>query len=106
MNSHTKRKSCVYLARRQYARKSLSLVMAFLISCLMLSACSTIVVHSDDTITPAPYIGTKRAIKQTARHWQKYDYYGQVFVYALDVPLCLIADTVLLPYDWYKTLDQ
>jgi uncharacterized protein YceK len=72
-----------------------------------LVGCSTVKVYSDDSLTPGPYVGTKHAIKNTQRHWQHYDYYGQVFVYATDVPLCLIADTVLLPYAiyTYSTLD-
>jgi uncharacterized protein YceK len=64
--------------------------------------CSTCIVHTDASIVPGPYIGTKRAVKETARHWDHYDYYGQVLLYATDVPLCLIADTVVLPYDIYR----
>ena len=76
-----------------------------LTSCMVsvFSGCSTYIVHNDDNIIPGPYIGTKRAVKETARHWVHYDYYGQVLVYAMDVPLCLIADTVVLPFDLYRT---
>ena len=70
---------------------------------VLLSGCSTIKMHSDDTITPGPYVGSKQALVEVQRHWQNYDYYGQVFLYAMDVPLCLIADTVVLPYAIYNT---
>ncbi|KPJ91924.1 MAG: hypothetical protein AMJ53_10420 [Gammaproteobacteria bacterium SG8_11] len=74
-----------------------------LISSVLISGCSTIKMHSDENIKPGPYVGTKQAIKDTQRHWENYDYYGQVFVYAVDVPLCLIADTIVLPYAIYNT---
>lgn len=82
------------------------LIIAIFISCLLISGCSTIVTHSDDTIIPGPYIGTKRAVEQTKRHWYNYDYYGQVFLYAMDVPMCVIADTVVLPYDLYRSYNR
>ena len=72
----------------------------------ILAGCSTYIVHNDDSIIPGPYIGTKRAVIETGRHWKHYDYYGQVLVYAMDVPLCLIADTVVLPYDLYRAQHQ
>jgi uncharacterized protein YceK len=70
---------------------------------MWLSGCSTIKLHTDDSVTPGPYVGTKHAIKNTQRHWQHYAFYGEVFIYATDVPLCLIADTVVLPYAIYNT---
>jgi len=80
-----------------------NIIPAFiLLSGSVFTGCSTYIVHNDDSIVPGPYIGTKRAVNQTARHWRHYDYYGQVLVYAMDVPLCLIADTVVLPYDIYR----
>ena len=81
---------------------NLTILMCFL-GAVWLNGCSTIKLHADDSITPGPYVGTKHAIKNTQRHWQDYDYYGQVFVYATDVPLCLIADTIVLPYAIYNT---
>lgn len=85
---------------------TVKLLLVILLSGSLMAGCSTYIVHTDDDIIPGPYIGTKRAIKQTTRHWDHYDYYGQVFVYAMDVPLCLIADTVLLPYDIYRAPRQ
>ena len=79
------------------------LIILLLLSSLPLSGCSTIKMHSDDSITPGPYVGTKLAVTNTKRHWEHYDYYGQVFVYAMDVPLCLIADTIVLPYAIYNS---
>ena len=40
------------------------------------------------------------------RSWIDYEYYGEFFVRLIDVPMCLIADTVLLPYDWYQNSDK
>lgn len=70
---------------------------------LCLFSCSTIQVHSDEAVTPAPYTGTQHAMQATKRYWHQYDYYGQVIIAALDVPLCLIADTLVLPYDAYQS---
>ena len=67
------------------------------------SGCSTIRVHSDPAVTPGPYVGTKQALQKTKRYWYDYDYYGQVALVALDVPLSLVADTLLLPYDAYQS---
>jgi len=80
-------------------------MLLLLLSCSLFSGCSTIKMHSDDHITPGPYVGTKQAVVNTQRHWQHYDYYGQVFVYAMDVPLCLMADTILLPYAIYNSFN-
>ena len=74
------------------------------ISLFWLTACSTIQIHSDNSIIPSPYLGTKYAAIKTLRYWKNYDFYGQVVLVALDVPLCLVADTLLLPYDIYQSL--
>lgn len=68
----------------------------------LLGGCSTVQVHSDPTVTPGPYLGTKQAVRKTKLSWYDYDYYGQVAVQALDVPLSMVADTLLLPYDVYQ----
>lgn len=81
-------------------------VIIIVLVCVLICGCSTVKVHSDETIIPRPYIGTKHAVKQTERHWKKYDYYGQVILYAMDVPLCIIADTILLPYDLYRSYNH
>jgi uncharacterized protein YceK len=70
---------------------------------LLLSACSTIRVHGNPGVTPTPYLGTRQALTNTKRYWYDYDLYGQVVVVALDVPLCLVADTLALPYDAYQS---
>ena len=66
------------------------------------SGCSTVQVHSDPTVTPGPYLGTKQAVRKTKQSWYDYDYYGQFAVQVFDVPLSLVADTVLFPYDAYQ----
>lgn len=87
----------------QIKRRNLIFLPVILLSGSIVSGCSTYIVHTDASIIPGPYIGTKRAVRQTVRHWDHYDYYGQVFLYAMDIPLCLVADTVVLPYDLYRS---
>ena len=68
-----------------------------------LGGCASIQVHSDPDVTPDPYLGTKQALRNTKRYWHDYDFYGQVALVALDIPLCVVADTLLLPYDAYRS---
>jgi uncharacterized protein YceK len=70
---------------------------------ILLSGCSTIQVHSDPDITPGPYAGTKQALRHTKQYWHDYDFYGQVVFVAMDVPLSVVGDTLLLPYDAYES---
>lgn len=72
----------------------------------LMNGCSTVRVHSDAEATPAPYVGTKQALRNTKRVWYDYDYYGQVALVALDIPLSAVADTLLLPYDAYHPGDK
>ncbi|WP_455203760.1 hypothetical protein [Kaarinaea lacus] len=67
------------------------------------TGCSTIHVHNDKSISvPGPYVGTKRAIKKTEYYWNNYSFYGQPLYVAMDVPLCFVADTLVLPIDLYR----
>lgn len=85
--------------RTTMSRNIAALVLAF----TLLSGCSTIRVHSDPDVTPGPYVGTKQAVRKTRQYWHDFDYYGQVALAALDIPLSLVADTLLLPYDAYQS---
>lgn len=71
----------------------------FCFAVLLLAGCSTIQVHSTQSGGLHPYIGTKQAFKGFANSFIDYDYYGQPFLMAVDIPLCLVADTLVLPYD-------
>lgn len=75
-----------------------------LLSVIILSGCSTVTVHMDDTITPAPYSGTNRAFHKAMKSLKEYEYYGEFFVRVIDVPMCLLTDTVILPLDLYNSL--
>ena len=77
-------------------------VSALVLAFTLLGGCATMRVHSDPNLTPGPYVGTKQAVSKTRQYWYEYDYYGQVAMAALDVPLSLVADTLLLPYDVYQ----
>ncbi len=81
-------------------------ISALLPVAMLLGGCSSFRVHSDPDITPAPYVGTKQALRNTKQVWSDYDYYGQVALVALDVPLSAVADTLLLPYDAYHSGDK
>ena len=74
----------------------------FLLLAAVLSACSTIAVHSDKDVAPEPYAGTKIAVTKTKRLWYQYDHYGQIMLSAPDVPFSLMADTLLYPIDVYR----
>ena len=82
--------------------KILTLFSTFLLLVTVLSACSTIAVHSDKEVTPSPYAGTNIAVMKTKRLWYEYDYYGQIMLTAPDVPFSFVADTLLYPIDVYR----
>lgn len=69
---------------------------------LILPGCATIEIHSDPTAELAPYAGTGHAVHRVTQWWNNYSYEGQVAFAISDVPLCLIADTFLLPYDLFQ----
>lgn len=81
-------------------------IPALLLASTLLGGCSSFRVHSDPDVTPAPYVGTKQAVRNTKQVWNHYDYYGQVALVALDVPLSAVADTLMLPYDAYHSGDK
>lgn len=65
----------------------------------LLAGCATIETHTDQSRETGPYVGTGHAIHRVKQWWNDYSYDGQVVFAMMDVPLCLIADTLLLPYD-------
>ncbi len=69
-------------------------------SALALTACSTAVVHVDQPHYLYPYKGTQRAVSEVGRSWSAPVIPGEVVVRAWDIPMCLVADTVLLPIDF------
>ncbi len=83
-----------------------TLLLILIQSSLLFSGCSTVITHTDDSITPTPYSGTRRATDKTLRSLKKYDYYGEFFIRAIDIPLSFISDTVILPYDLYQQIDK
>ncbi len=69
----------------------------------LLSACSTVALHWDGQSDLPLYAGTQKAIAMTKKSWRDHAFFGEPMFYALDVPLCLVADTLLLPYDYYRS---
>lgn len=82
--------------------KILTSFTTFLLLVTVLSACSTIAVHTDKEVTPSPYAGTNIAVTKTKRLWYEYDYYGQIMLSAPDVPFSFMADTLLYPIDAHR----
>ncbi len=75
--------------------------IVFLQMMFFLVACSTLQVHATKGQPLSPYAGTKSAMTKFYESFYDYQYYGQVYVKFIDIPLCLAADTVLLPYDLF-----
>ena len=73
---------------------------------LTANGCSTIKVHTNKPGTIHPYVGTKVATKQFFNSFIHFEYYGVQGLYAMDIPLCLFADTLLLPYDLHISLGR
>ncbi|TPW09179.1 MAG: hypothetical protein FD130_2628 [Halothiobacillaceae bacterium] len=69
-----------------------------------LSGCATVQVHLGHEGKLSPYGGTRLALYKTQKAWSDYDFYGQVCLYAFDVPLSLVGDTVTLPYDLWHSM--
>jgi len=82
---------------------SCSSIVFFLLSTI--TGCATIQLHSNNNAPLQVYAGTQLAWQRTQKYWHHYDFYGQVAFFAMDVPLCAIADTVLLPVDIYRATD-
>ena len=67
---------------------------------LSLSACSTVYVHAQAPEQIYPYKGSQTAFREVGRAWQDPVVPGEAPVRAaVDVPLCLAVDTLLLPID-------
>lgn len=74
---------------------------------LLLAGCSTVLVHLDEPAQLHPYKGSRTAIAEVARAWRDPLIPGEATVRAfVDVPLCIVADTVLLPVDWLVMSSQ
>jgi uncharacterized protein YceK len=86
------------------ARISRSIGLMLLL--IFINGCSTVSVHIQNPNMVHPYVGTKVAIKRFFNSFVDYDYYGEQFLYGMDIPLCLVTDTVLLPYDLIVTLKK
>ncbi|NQD36855.1 YceK/YidQ family lipoprotein [Permianibacter sp. IMCC34836] len=75
--------------------------MLLLVGVLGLSGCSTAYVHVAQPAELHPYKGSQQAITEIGRSWGRPVVPGEVLVRsAVDLPLCLVADTVLLPIDF------
>ena len=76
----------------------IAVTILFLQMTFFLVGCSTLQAHATKTQPLYPYAGTKSAITKFYKSFDDYQYYGQVYVKFIDIPLCLAADTILLPY--------
>ncbi len=72
---------------------------------LFFVGCSTMESHAvKKNKSLYPYIGTKYAIESFYKSFDNYKYYGQPYIASIDIPLCIAADTILLPYDLFQYL--
>jgi uncharacterized protein YceK len=76
----------------------------FLTSVVLLPACQTtdILFHQPDDYLP--FKGTTLAGKKFIRSFDKFTYYGEQNLWLADVPFCLVADVILLPYGVYNMM--
>ena len=83
--------------------------MRMISACLLamtLAGCSTVQTHTLQPELAAPFSGTKLAYQKTARSTREFNLAGETWIYAFDVPLCLAADTLVLPYDIYLSVTE
>ncbi|MCU7937055.1 MAG: YceK/YidQ family lipoprotein [Candidatus Thiodiazotropha sp. (ex Dulcina madagascariensis)] len=79
-------------------------ILAVLIFSFLMAGCSTLKVHLFEHEIVHPFVGTKTAVRQFGNSFTDFDYYGEQFLWAVDIPMCMVADTLLLPYDLYVSL--
>ena len=65
---------------------------------LALWSCSTVETHTVQPSLSGPYSGTKLAWRKAARSTRDFATAGETWFYAVDIPLCVAADTLILPY--------
>lgn len=83
------------------------MLLVLLLGILSLSACSTVYVHANAPEQIYPYKGSQLAPHEVGRAWQDPIIPAEAPVRAmLDVPLCVVTDTVLLPVDWLVWLSN
>ena len=79
------------------------LVTTLLAACF---GCATVETHTVDASSAAPYSGTQRAYLKMKRSTSQFTTAGETWFYAADVPLSVLADTLMLPYDIYLDLQR
>jgi uncharacterized protein YceK len=82
----------------------LSILLLYIV--ISLSACSSIKVHATNHDILHPYLGTERAIQGFYDSFSDYVIYNQATLMAIDIPMCLVADTLVLPYDLVVWLNR
>jgi uncharacterized protein YceK len=70
------------------------------------TGCSTIKVHARNHDILHPYLGTEQAVQGFYDSFSDYAIYNQATLMAIDIPLCLAADTIALPYDLVVWLNR
>jgi uncharacterized protein YceK len=72
-----------------------------IVGCIVVTAlagCSTVETHTLQPELAGPYSGTQLAWRKTAQSTRSFSAAGESWLYAFDVPLCVAADTLILPY--------
>lgn len=73
---------------------------------IIFAGCSTVETHTVQPALAGPYSGTKLAYQKAARSTRDFTLAGETWLYAFDVPLCIAADTLVLPYDIYHAVSE
>jgi uncharacterized protein YceK len=62
--------------------------------------------HTVNQSLEGPYSGTQLAYRKMSRSLGDFTLAGETWFYAFDIPLSLVADTLVLPYDIYHAESQ
>jgi uncharacterized protein YceK len=90
-------------ARPQFELAAVCRSVCGCLALAMMSACSTVETHTVSGKMAAPYSGTSLAWRKTAQSTSDFTLAGETWIYAFDIPLCIAADTLMLPYDIYQS---
>lgn len=70
------------------------------------AGCSTVETHTLQPSLAGPYSGTQLAWRKTAQSTRSFSSAGESWLYAFDIPLCVAADTLILPYYLFRPGDS
>ncbi len=78
--------------------------LLFLAAIVVLPACQTTGILLSQPEEYRPFKGTTLAGKKFIRSFDEFTYYGEQNLWLADIPFCLVADVILLPYGVYNMM--